>query len=50
MVDFLVHGMVDNSFFVIDLAIIFCLSCAMLEILRREARQTAGDRIKENIV
>ncbi|MBN9391269.1 MAG: O-antigen ligase family protein [Chloroflexi bacterium] len=53
MVDFVVHGMVDNSFFVIDLAIIFCLSCAMLEILRREARQTAstaGDRIKENIV
>jgi O-antigen ligase len=51
MLDFLVHGMVDNSFFVIDLAIIFCLSCAMLEILRREARQEvspAPDRIKEN--
>ncbi len=51
MLDFLVHGMVDNSFFVIDLAIIFCLSCAMLEMLRREAHQTASpgqDRIKEN--
>lgn len=53
MVDFMVHGMVDNSFFVIDLALIFCLSCAMLEILRREALQAAspaGDRIKENVV
>lgn len=52
MLDFLVHGLVDNSFFVIDLAIIFCLSCAMLEILRREAKQpmsTAEDRSKENV-
>ncbi len=37
MVDFIVHGLVDNSFFVIDLAIVFCLSFAMLEILRNEA-------------
>jgi O-antigen ligase len=52
MLDFLVHGLVDNSFFVIDLAIIFCLSCAMLEILRREAKQpvsTDVDRSKENL-
>ncbi|HEX2911836.1 MAG TPA: O-antigen ligase family protein [Chloroflexia bacterium] len=37
MTDFIVHGMVDNSYFVIDLAVVFCLSCAMLEIVRREA-------------
>ena len=36
MTDFAVHGMVDNSFFMVDLAIICCLSFAMLEILRRE--------------
>lgn len=38
MVDFLVHGLFDNSYFVMDLAIIFCLSFAMLAILRREAQ------------
>ncbi len=36
MVDFVVHGLVDNSFFLQDLALIFCLSFALLEILRRE--------------
>jgi O-antigen ligase len=35
MTAFLVHGLVDNSYFVIDLAFVFCASCAMLEILRR---------------
>ncbi|MDB5079828.1 MAG: O-antigen polymerase [Chloroflexi bacterium] len=51
MLDFLVHGLVDNSFFVVDLSIIFCLSFAMLEILRREVTKpvsTAEDRSKEN--
>jgi O-antigen ligase len=37
MTAFLVHGLVDNSYFVIDLAVVFCASCAMLEILRRNA-------------
>ena len=35
--DFAVHGMVDNSFFMIDLAVIFCLSFAFIEMLRRES-------------
>lgn len=36
MVHFLTHGLVDNSYFVMDLAILFCLSFAMLELLRRD--------------
>lgn len=44
MIDFVVHGLVDNSFFVIDLAIIFCLSFAALEILRREAIEIERDK------
>ena len=35
MVDFLVHGLIDNSYFLMDLALVFWLSCAMLQILRR---------------
>lgn len=43
MVDFLIHGLVDNSYFLVDLAIVFCLSYAMLEILRREIFVTAKE-------
>ncbi len=46
MVACLVHGLVDNSYFVIDLAILFCLSFAMLEVLRREA---AASRVVDPI-
>jgi O-antigen ligase len=35
MVDFLVHGLIDNSYFLMDLALVFWLSCAMLQILRK---------------
>ncbi len=35
MVDFVVHGLVDNSFFLPDLAIVFWLSCAIVEVLNR---------------
>lgn len=35
MVDFLVHGLIDNSYFLMDLALVFWLSCAMLQIMRR---------------
>ena len=35
IVDMLVHGLIDNSYFIMDLALIFWLSCAMLQILRR---------------
>jgi putative inorganic carbon (hco3(-)) transporter len=44
MVHFAVHGLVDNSYFVPDLAIIFCLSFAMLDILRREAVATKENK------
>jgi O-antigen ligase len=37
MTDFVAHGLVDNSYFLVDLAIIFCLSLALVEVLRREA-------------
>ena len=36
MTDFAVHGLVDNSYFMVDLAILCCLSFGMLEILRRQ--------------
>ena len=35
MTDFLVHGLVDNSYFLMDLALIFWMSCAMLQLLRK---------------
>jgi hypothetical protein len=38
MVDFAAHGLVDNSYFLIDLAIIFCVEFALLEVLRREIK------------
>jgi O-antigen ligase len=36
MVDFVAHGMVDNSLFLADLALVFWLGCAILEVLRQE--------------
>lgn len=35
MIDFLVHGLIDNSYFLMDLALVFWLSCAMLQIMRK---------------
>jgi len=38
MVDFLAHGLVDNSYFLVDLAFIFCLTLGIIrrmEILER---------------
>jgi len=37
MVDFLLHGLVDNSYFLMDLAMIFWLSCGLLQLERRNA-------------
>ncbi len=36
MVDFLAHGVVDNSYFVLDLALVFWLSVALLVVVRHE--------------
>lgn len=33
MVDFLVHGLIDNSYFLIDLAYIFWFTCALMTVL-----------------
>lgn len=33
MINFLAHGMVDNSYFLMDLAMIFWLSCGLLQML-----------------
>jgi O-antigen ligase len=35
MTDFFVHGLVDNSYFLMDLSLIFWMSCAMVQLLRR---------------
>ena len=37
MADFTVHGLIDNSYFVMDLALVLCLSFALLEAARRRA-------------
>ncbi len=37
MTDFLAHGLVDNSYFVIDLAFVFCLTAALSVWLRQNA-------------
>jgi O-antigen ligase len=34
MTDFLVHGLVDNSYFLMDLALIFWMCCAVVQLLR----------------
>lgn len=34
MLDFLLHGLVDNSYFLMDLAMIFWLSCGLLQLER----------------
>jgi O-antigen ligase len=38
MVDFLVHGLVDNSYFLIDLAMVFWLTLGAVEIIAREGK------------
>jgi hypothetical protein len=34
MTDFLIHGLVDNSYFLMDLALIFWLSCGVIQLSR----------------
>jgi O-antigen ligase len=38
MTDFFVHGLVDNSYFLMDLALIFWMSCAMVQVSKLEIR------------
>jgi putative inorganic carbon (HCO3(-)) transporter len=40
--DMLAHGVVDHSFFLLDLAYAFCLILAAVQFLRATARETAG--------
>jgi putative inorganic carbon (hco3(-)) transporter len=35
MLDFLLHGLVDNSYFLMDLALIFWLSCGLMQTIRK---------------
>ncbi len=44
MVDFLVHGLIDNSYFLIDLAFLFWLSLGLMAVLSRD--QTAASEAK----
>ena len=37
MLDFLVHGMVDNSYFLMDLALIFWMCCGLLQLSRQQS-------------
>lgn len=43
MVDFVAHGLVDNSYFLVDLAAIFCLSFGLLEAMRRVSLRKDND-------
>jgi polysaccharide biosynthesis protein PslG len=38
MLDFLLHGMVDNSYFLMDLALVFWLCCGLLQLTRWNVR------------
>lgn len=42
MVCFVTHGLVDNSLFLVDLALLFWLSCGALEVIRREHYNTGS--------
>jgi hypothetical protein len=38
MADFLAHGFVDNSYFLVDLAVVFMMSVAVVATLERGQR------------
>ncbi len=40
MADFLVHGMLDNSYFLIDLAVVFWLTFGLAEVMEKECQTT----------
>jgi O-antigen ligase len=42
MLAFIVHGLIDNSFFLVDLAYTFFLSLGLVELLRSEAADSAA--------
>lgn len=41
MADFLVHGMLDNSYFLIDLAVVFWLTYGLMEVMEKEGLKTS---------
>ncbi len=43
MADFLAHGIVDNSYFVVDLAFVFCLTLALVARLERPVDEQRTD-------
>ncbi|HEY8475400.1 MAG TPA: O-antigen ligase family protein [Chloroflexota bacterium] len=42
MVDFVVHGLVDNSYFLPDMAMVFWLTLGLAEVLRRHVEPRSG--------
>ena len=49
MADFLAHGLIDNSFFVVDLAFVFCFTLALVVRIRRyslDKAQVSPDAIE----
>jgi O-antigen ligase len=44
LTDILVHGLIDNSYFLMDLALVFWVGCAALQILRAGEPSRATDR------
>ncbi len=39
MADFLVHGMLDNSYFLVDLAVVFWLTFGLMEVMEKETQR-----------
>lgn len=42
MADFLVHGLLDNSYFLIDLAVVFWFTYGLMEVIGKEAESQEG--------
>ncbi len=47
MADFLAHGIVDNSYFVVDLAYVFCLTLALAVRLGRRLGREVGEDVTD---
>ncbi len=49
MADFLAHGLVDNSYFVVDLSYVFCLTLALAVRLRAESEALSPSSVPADL-